>query len=201
MKSLLDRYMTGRIDRALDDARPLDAPTAWYVRRNPALWDYYATMLALEIELRFPSSEHPDEPPFRPPTASPKRSGASPEYRSASKATYSAMRTASVVAVLSAVVMLAFWLRSTAPTPEPQPSRIAADAKIDPAELFALSDSLRQVVRSEIVPSFPIGPSAPNPVESIVAFAERPLSSTLSLLETIGVLESFPLADAPSRTN
>ncbi|MDR0390449.1 MAG: hypothetical protein LBH59_00965 [Planctomycetaceae bacterium] len=53
----LDRYFINRIDNALDQAVPLDAWTAWYVKRNPKLQEYYIAMLELEIELRYSDAE------------------------------------------------------------------------------------------------------------------------------------------------
>ncbi|MDR0336793.1 MAG: hypothetical protein LBI18_06850 [Planctomycetaceae bacterium] len=53
----LERYFMSRIDEALDHAQPLDCWTAWYVRRNPKLQDYYTAMIQLELELRFPETE------------------------------------------------------------------------------------------------------------------------------------------------
>jgi hypothetical protein len=50
-----------RIDHALDNAQPLDCWTAWYVRKNPKLWEYYTNMLKLELELRFPYTQSDNE--------------------------------------------------------------------------------------------------------------------------------------------
>jgi hypothetical protein len=56
----LDNYFMNCIDDALDRAVPLDVLTSWYVKRNPKVWEYYMTMLELEIELCFPDSELAD---------------------------------------------------------------------------------------------------------------------------------------------
>ncbi|MDR2114767.1 MAG: hypothetical protein LBP87_00140 [Planctomycetaceae bacterium] len=53
----IEHYFMNRIDHALDHAQPLAGWTAWYVRRNPKLWEYYTKMLKLELELRFPNTE------------------------------------------------------------------------------------------------------------------------------------------------
>ena len=50
---LLERYFLSRIDRALDDGKPLTGLTRWMARRNDRLRHYYESMLALELELRF----------------------------------------------------------------------------------------------------------------------------------------------------
>ncbi|MDR3196617.1 MAG: hypothetical protein LBU34_02005 [Planctomycetaceae bacterium] len=55
--NFIEHYFINRIDHALDHAQPLDGWTAWYIRRNPKLWEYYTDMLKLELELRFPDTE------------------------------------------------------------------------------------------------------------------------------------------------
>jgi hypothetical protein len=57
----LEHYFMNRIDDALDHAQPLDGWTAWYVRRNPKLWEYYTEMIQIELELRFSVAEFVNE--------------------------------------------------------------------------------------------------------------------------------------------
>lgn len=60
---LFERYLLTRIDRALDDGKPLTGLTRRFVLRNERLRHYYESMLALELELRF-SDDIPAVKPF-----------------------------------------------------------------------------------------------------------------------------------------
>ena len=59
---LFERILLARIDRALDDGKPLTGLTSRLVLRNERLRRYYESMLALELELRFSDDASSDIP-------------------------------------------------------------------------------------------------------------------------------------------
>ena len=50
---LFERYLLSRVERALDDGKPLTGLTRLFVLRHQRLRHYYESQLALELELRF----------------------------------------------------------------------------------------------------------------------------------------------------
>ncbi|MDR1962225.1 MAG: hypothetical protein LBQ50_00400 [Planctomycetaceae bacterium] len=191
--NFLNRYWMARIDRALDEARPLDGWTAWYVRRNPVLWEYYAAMLQLELELRFPDTEFPNDP-----VVLTNCRNLQPDSRLNNrfkKRTWIGV-TAAVFLIFITIFLFSDFLKQRMKVPEIV-TELAEDQKIDLAEvftgLFFAAVPVAEVVspiENPFDPPFKV-PALEFPVEPIVHFTDRPLESTLTFLETAGIVRSI----------
>lgn len=198
MKSVLDRFFLARIDRALDDAEALRGWTAWYVRRRPDLWNYYETMLQMELELRFPDSECDVSTEI--PT--PVRLETVREVDTNSSARRDRLFVYSAIAILFLALTLFFLAPGKRIVPDipigPQTPEFAVvhpveSSRIDLAELLSIAEPVAKSVLPENSP-FELEWSRPSerfsfPVESIVGFSEKPIESTLSFLEQARIFE------------
>ncbi|MDR1268545.1 MAG: hypothetical protein LBK82_03370 [Planctomycetaceae bacterium] len=195
---LIEQYFINRIDRALDQAQPLDSWTAWYVRRSPKLWEYYTAMIQLELELRFPPAEFADEDSI--PSSIPLNV---PSVRSSVRS-HSLFKnrvwisTAVILlALFTVLAVLTFPRFSGTETMLTQNSEgLKQNQKIDLAEVF---DELffAATPLTELFPSLENPFEVPSensllefPVEPIVRFTDCPLESTLTFLETAGIVRS-----------
>ncbi len=189
----VERFFQARIDRALDEARPLDRVTAWYVRRHSDLRDYYESLLRLEIELRFSNEFAATAVSVNKPL--PKHSG----------------RVRILATATVAMALLVFLTATVLFPPEPteSPGRMIATAdplktneetqeRIDLAHLFDLAIPLAERIATVESPFAAPVFSMELPVQSVVRFSEQPLESTLNLLETTQLLRRREL-DEPVR--
>ncbi|MDR0705640.1 MAG: hypothetical protein LBF88_11710 [Planctomycetaceae bacterium] len=210
MMNIIEHYFIKRIDDALDDAQPLDGWTARYVHRNPKLREYYTKMLELELELRFPDTELPNNnlvdlvnnlvPPNN------------LNYRSR-------FRFNNRSWINAAVIILAFLTVFSLPNflqhqPLPEQHEIVSKNSENPTEEQKLTEE-QKIDLGEVwdelsftaVPLLELVPPMENPfenpfdhpfdnlllkfpVEPIVRFADHPLESTLTFLETAGIIRS-----------
>lgn len=207
MISILDRFFLARIERALDDAEPLRGFTAWYVRRRPALRNYYETMLQMELELRFPENELGVPSKF---SRSNKFETDVVDGLSSAGTNRDARRYRHLVYYAVAVLLLALTAFFLSPGRKMDPdlpqrpdfathrSPEATDSTpFDLAELLSIAEPITKSVLPENSP-FELQWSRPSerfsfPVESIVGFSEKPIESTLSFLERARVFEKHSL--------
>lgn len=198
----IDRFFLTRIDRALDDARPLDALTDRYLRRRPRLRSYYESMLMMELELRFADCEEPI------PVSSRSRSKRELQSEKRNRLTGPMCLTAVVLLVLATAVSV-FIYRLSGPVGTISPADSAmnnslgedvftVDQRIDLADLTALlTASFSDVVPpSESLPFDPFQrrpptrewPTWERSVEPLVEFTEKPLETTFAFLEQVQIL-------------
>ena len=181
--NFFERYLLSRIDRALDDGKPLTGLTRLFVQRYEPLRRYYESMLALELELRF-SDDIPSEPCTLP------TAGPFPRNRPIAALFHPLGYAAAVCLLIVAGIFV-----PSAPEPPPSvfvPTVVVADPT--PTDDFAL-ESLSAIVPWEeihgvssafVPPSLWQGPPVLSPIDSLIAFSERPLELTTTLLEHVG---------------
>ena len=161
---LIERYLQSRIDRALDDGKPLAGLTRQLVLHNERLRHDYESMLALELELRF-SDDTPAAKPFVVP--------AKPVSHKRHKRLLAVGSTVAVCLLIAVGILF----RGTPEMPSsgsPTPVDIAAAESFD--DVF-----------QETLTAFA-------PAESLIDFSERPLELTATLLAQVGsiVTKNFP---------
>ena len=201
LKTLLDRYVLSRIDRALDDAAPLTGWMAWYVRNNPEVREYYEQMLEMELELRFPENATETANVFRVSVSS------SLLYAASERPNRHVLRGIAVVLFI-AIGITAYFSPFKAPfksEPTLTSGTVAAvsgtpiekpdDAPtIDLAEFFTITSP-----PGNFLPPFENPFESPEkshylhspfdePVASLVRFSKQPLESTLSFLESANII-------------
>ena len=172
---LLEHFFLARIDRALDDGKPLTGLTRWFVMRSPRLRRYYESTLALELKLRF-SDEIPATPPMiasRQATLVPRKSQSLIGIGT------------TVAACLLVAVGLAFIL-----TPE-KPTTIVSF----PFDVPDTPESAPLELLAALVPLEGFD-------ESLVDFSERPLELTSLFLAQVGTVITKHLpTELEPRTN
>ncbi|MDR0611163.1 MAG: hypothetical protein LBG58_13720 [Planctomycetaceae bacterium] len=208
MINFIEHYFRKRIDDALDDAQPLDGWTAWYVRRSPKLWEYYTEMLELELELRFPNTELPNNNSVKNLVLS---NNLNNRPRSWFKNRVWISAAAAVILAFLTVFSLFHFLKpqqsserhgidivsnnSDKPAEEQKPieeQKLTEEQKIDLGDIWG-ELSFTATPLTELVPPIenPFDNSLLNfPVEPIVRFTDHPLKSTLTFLETAGIIRS-----------
>lgn len=194
-KRFFDRYFTLQIDRALDVAAPLTGWTAWYVRRNPELRNYYEQMLEMELELRFPEiDDESTEISFRTTASSISHTAAESPHRHVLQAVAVVLFIAIGFTAYFSPLGRPFRHESvvslpTVPPPVAAPIAVSDDdPTIDLAELFTWT--LPETVKPAPAPRLT---SLDDPVASFVHFTQQPLKTTLSLLESACIIERHPL--------
>lgn len=186
---LLDRYFTARIDRALDEGRPLSGWTARYVRNRPELREYYESMLEMELELRFPLSEV-SATETKPVAARPGVGDRTKKFL---------LQGVAPIAVLLALVLIPLIPLTMRPGKPVEPVVVQKDERIDLADLLGIAAPLTEIVPTPENPLADVqwgawsNPESILPVESVVRFTEQPLESLVSLLETARVVHERPV--------
>jgi hypothetical protein len=228
MMNIIEHYFRKRIDDALDNAQPLDGLTSWYVRRSPKLWAYYAEMLELELELRFPDTELPSNcpnnyssnnyPSNNYPGNYPENcsKNCSKNLTSPNNLNYRARSLfGNRIGMSAAIIILAFLtvfslfkflklqplpeqheIVSNNPNSSTEVQKSTDEQKIDLGDIWG-ELSFTAVPLTELVP--PIETPFENPfentllkfpVEPIVRFTDHPLETTLTILETAGIVRT-----------
>ncbi|MDR2345993.1 MAG: hypothetical protein LBE18_07995 [Planctomycetaceae bacterium] len=214
---ILDRYFMNRIDCKLDESQPLDPLTAWYVNRNPHLYEYYTAMLKLEIELRFSDNnfseykeaadsdyqfEHQsNQQNYNPACCENRRQLRKNYYQNYLPNNRFLVRAVTIIFVIFVTFSFTFFLylqffsKSNLfyviePNKPPEQNK-----KIDLADFFDL-DELLSTASNPITDILPIqNNSIENSIlefmiEPIVNFTDHPLKTTTSFLETAGIIHS-----------
>jgi hypothetical protein len=202
--NFIEHYFIKRIDDALDAAQPLDGWTAWYVRRSPKLREYYTAMLKLELELRFPDTELPNNNLVKN-LVTPNKNNLNNRVRFRFRNRIGISAAVAVILAFLTVFLLLHFLKPQQSLElhdivSNNPNSSAEEQKIDLGEVWD-ELSFTSVPLTELVPPMdnpfdnPFDNSFENlllqfPLEPIVRFTDHPLESTLTFLETAGIIRS-----------
>ena len=172
---LLELYLLSRIDRALDDGKPLTGWTRRFVQRNKRLRRYYESMLALELELRFSDDGGPI--------------AFAEKNLSVSQKSRLPLAIGAAVAI-GLLIAVGLVYRSETPVFPPLNSIV---------ETVPVDDTVREMSAAVSLDDF----DGTGPVESLLDFSERPLELTSMLLAGIGsvVAESFSIETPEMQAN
>ena len=172
---IFERYLTARIDRALDDGKPLTGLTRRFVMHNKRLRRYYESMLALELELRFSD----DVPPADSSPIPAKQMVPFPRQRRYA----SAIGLAAAVGFLVVAAVLFRWRPETSSTVD---YHLAKRPPINDEAQETLTALVSWTETQDALLT-----------ESLVAFSERPLELMSILWEPVSsvITKRFPLED------
>ncbi|MDR2440462.1 MAG: hypothetical protein LBE12_13965 [Planctomycetaceae bacterium] len=239
--NFIEHYFMNRINYALDYAQPLDRWTAWYVRKNPKLWEYYTDMLKLELELRFPYTQLDNKniDNFNNIISSNQQNRYSKDQINPQqiypKNHWQNYLFKNRIGISAAIIFLAFFavwaflnFSEKKIVVDGIPTELAKDQKIDLGDIFdelyvaevpltkfvssiknpfkspfkspfespfkisfesSFNSSIKSPANSSVKSSFE-SPLLEFPVEPIVCFTDHPLESTLTFLETTGIIRS-----------
>ncbi|MGL4943618.1 MAG: hypothetical protein ACRC46_10555 [Thermoguttaceae bacterium] len=164
------------LDRALDDGQPPRGLAAFALRHSTELQRYYESMLAMELALRFAPHDNVSHDDAT--TSQTLR----PASRATAKLPQRTMRwTRLAIAATVLIVGVALWLRPTAVNSPPEEIVAVTETDSVPfAEITLFTDAIAESALPQF--GFPVG--------TVVSFADAPLTTTLSILETAGIVAS-----------
>ena len=202
MKKILRNYLLSRIDKALDDARPLQGWLAWIVCRDEELRHYYETMLEIEVELRFSDlnsqSVFQDFTIAKPLSVDNAGKSQNPSRR------FRHVFVASTAAVLVFMIMLPLFVfmnqESSISKSDPVDIISPHVSSEDEEETIDFARFLATVKQVNSDVSFPPNPFSDLPLydfhlDMVSEFSEHPLESTLTILERIRIINRYKIEE------